>query len=166
MQTYWWVILIALLVVGVVVYRPRPQVSETKASLKPDLEADESVPEPNVRTVSAAAHEESDAKSPADASADASAMPNIAAAIGPPDNLLHIKGIGPKLSALCHKLGVTRFDQIAKWGPDEIAEVDRHLGAFRGRIERDNWVEQAGLLASGQYPAFEAKFGKLDNEKK
>jgi predicted flap endonuclease-1-like 5' DNA nuclease len=94
------------------------------------------------------------------------AMPNIAAAVGDPDDLLKIKGIGPKLSALCHSLGVTRFDQIAQWSAAEIAEVDRHLGTFRGRIERDGWVEQASLLARGEISAFEAKFGKIDSENK
>jgi predicted flap endonuclease-1-like 5' DNA nuclease len=80
--------------------------------------------------------------------------------------LLQIKGIGPKLNDLCHRLGVTRFDQIAKWGAGDIAEVDQHLGTFRGRIVRDGWIEQAGLLASGNTAAFEAKFGKLDSENK
>ncbi len=94
------------------------------------------------------------------------AKPKIAAAVGAPDDLLQIKGIGPKLNELCHSLGITRFDQIAKWGPADIAEVDQHLGTFRGRVERDGWIEQAGLLASGNVAAFETKFGKLDSENK
>ncbi len=94
------------------------------------------------------------------------AKPKIAAAVGAPDDLLQIKGIGPKLNALCHSLGVTRFDQIAKWGTSDVAEVDQHLGTFRGRIVRDGWIEQAGLLASGNIKAFEAKYGKLDSENK
>ncbi len=92
--------------------------------------------------------------------------PKIAAAVGAPDDLLQIKGIGPKLNALCHSLGVSRFDQIAHWGDADIAEVDQHLGTFRGRIVRDGWIEQAKLLAAGDVAAFEAKFGKLDSENK
>ncbi len=92
--------------------------------------------------------------------------PRIAAAVGAPDDLLKIKGIGPKLNTLCNSLGVTRFDQIAKWGAQDVAEVDQHLGTFRGRIARDGWIEQAGLLAAGNIAAFEAKFGKLDSENK
>ena len=88
----------------------------------------------------------------------------IPAAIGAPDDLLQLKGVGPKLNALLNSLGVHRFDQIAAWGGSEIALVDGHLGSFRGRIVRDNWVEQAGLLASGAIAAFEAKFGQLDSE--
>ncbi len=88
----------------------------------------------------------------------------IPAAIGAPDDLLQLKGVGPKLNELLISLGVRRFDQVAAWGPAEVAKVDEKLGSFRGRIVRESWVEQAGLLASGNISAFEAKFGKLDSE--
>lgn len=88
----------------------------------------------------------------------------VAAAVGAPDNLLQIKGLGPKLNTLLAGLGITRFDQIAAWNAEDIAKVDERLGAFKGRIERDSWVEQAGFLAKGAVAEFEAKFGKLDSE--
>jgi predicted flap endonuclease-1-like 5' DNA nuclease len=88
----------------------------------------------------------------------------IPAAVGAPDDLLQIKGIGPKLNELLISLGVRRFDQISAWGASDVAKVDEHLGAFTGRIERDQWIEQAGLLARGAIAEFEAKFGKLDSE--
>jgi predicted flap endonuclease-1-like 5' DNA nuclease len=88
----------------------------------------------------------------------------IPGAVGDPDDLLQIKGIGPKLNSLLVSLGITRFDQIAAWGAAEIDKVDDHLGTFKNRITRDAWVEQAGLLASGKIAEFEAKFGKLDSE--
>jgi predicted flap endonuclease-1-like 5' DNA nuclease len=90
----------------------------------------------------------------------------IPAAVGNADDLLQVKGIGPKLNSLLNSLGISRFDQIAAWGAKEIDIVDGHLGAFKGRIGRDAWVEQAGLLATGAIAAFEAKFGKLDSENK
>jgi predicted flap endonuclease-1-like 5' DNA nuclease len=86
----------------------------------------------------------------------------VPAADGVPDNLRQLKGVGPKLAALLTGIGITRFDQIAAWGPDDIARVDAQLGTFKGRIVRDNWIEQATLLASGDIAGFEAKFGKLD----
>lgn len=86
----------------------------------------------------------------------------VPAAVGEPDDLRRLKGIGPKLAALLTQLGITRYDQIAAWGPEEVAKVDAHLGTFKGRIVRDNWVEQAGFLAAGDTAGFEAKFGKLD----
>ncbi len=88
----------------------------------------------------------------------------IPAAVGAPDDLLQIKGIGPKLNDLLINLGVRRFDQIANWKDGDVAKVDEHLGAFTGRIGRDMWIEQSGLLARGDIAAFEAKFGKLDSE--
>lgn len=87
--------------------------------------------------------------------------PKIAAAVGEPDNLRQIKGVGPKLNSLLGTLGVTRFDQIAAWGEPDIAEVDGYLGSFQGRISRDNWVDQAGYLAKGDIAGFEAKYGKI-----
>jgi len=87
----------------------------------------------------------------------------IAPAVGAPDNLRLLKGVGPKLAALLTQLGITRFDQIASWNEADIAAVDAHLGTFRGRIVRDNWVEQARYLAQGDTAGFEAKFGRLDS---
>ncbi|NCP10415.1 MAG: hypothetical protein GW859_00415, partial [Sphingomonadales bacterium] len=58
-------------------------------------------------------------------------------------------------------LGVTRYDQIAAWDAADIDRIDAQLGAFQGRIRRDDWVEQARLLAAGDTAGFEAKFGAL-----
>ena len=68
---------------------------------------------------------------------------------GKADDLTLISGIGPKLQALCHKLGFYHFDQIAAWTPAEIAWVDANLEGFKGRVTRDNWVAQAKVLAAG-----------------
>ena len=104
------------------------------------------------------------------AAAGAGAMAMLAigipAAVGDADDLLQIKGVGPKLNTLLVGLGITRFDQISAWGAAEIDKVDDHLGTFKNRITRDSWVEQAGLLAKGMIAEFEAKFGKLDSENK
>jgi predicted flap endonuclease-1-like 5' DNA nuclease len=80
---------------------------------------------------------------------------------GPPDDLSRMKGVGPKLIALLHELGVTHFSQIAAWTDEDVAAMDQRLGAFKGRITRDRWVEQARHLAEGDATGFEAKFGKL-----
>lgn len=90
--------------------------------------------------------------------------PGIAPAVGEPDDLELIKGVGPALNTLLISLGVRRLDQIAAWTAGDIAEVDQHLGAFKGRIERDHWVDQAGYLARGDKAGFEAKYGALGSE--
>ena len=83
------------------------------------------------------------------------------AAAGPPDPLTRMKGLGPKAQATLETLGVTRYDQIAAWSDADVARIDAEMGAFRGRIVRDRWVEQARYLAAGDVAGFEAVFGKL-----
>lgn len=97
-------------------------------------------------------------------SATAPIGPRIAAAVGASDDLELIKGVGPKLNALLLSLGVRRFDQIAAWTASDVAEVDNHLGSFKGRIDRDAWVDQAGYLARGDTAGFEDRYGTLGSE--
>ena len=73
---------------------------------------------------------------------------------GGPDNLKEIKGVGPKLETLLHSMGVFHFDQIAAWTDQEVAWVDANLKGFKGRVSRDNWVEQAKILATGAETEF------------
>lgn len=68
---------------------------------------------------------------------------------GEPDNLRKIKGIGPKIEELLHKLGFYHFDQIAAWTPEEIAWIDSNIEDFPGRATRDDWVGQAKVLMAG-----------------
>ncbi|MEL6516210.1 MAG: 50S ribosomal protein L21 [Pseudomonadota bacterium] len=63
------------------------------------------------------------------------------------DDLKKLSGVGPALEKKLHGFGVTTFAQIAAWGPDEIADFDDKL-SFKGRIERDGWVDQAKKLAA------------------
>ena len=83
-----------------------------------------------------------------------------AARDGQPDDLKQIKGVGPKLEALLHSMGFFHFDQVAAWGPQEVAWVDQNLQGFKGRVSRDNWVSQAKILAEGGETEFSKKVGK------
>lgn len=80
---------------------------------------------------------------------------------GPPDNLEMMKGVGPKLVARLHENGITRFDQLARLGDNEVSILDDKLGPFKGRLRRDRMVEQASYLMRGDTDGFEARFGKL-----
>ncbi|WP_188236112.1 hypothetical protein [Sphingopyxis sp. LK2115] len=80
------------------------------------------------------------------------------------DNLQLLKGVGPKLVVLLNSLGVTRFQQIAEWTDADVARIDAQLGAFQGRIARDNLVDQASYLARGDKAGFEAKYGALGGD--
>ncbi|MEZ5753170.1 MAG: 50S ribosomal protein L21 [Paracoccaceae bacterium] len=68
---------------------------------------------------------------------------------GQADDLKKISGVGPKLEGLLHKNGVFHFDQIAAWTEAEISYMDDQL-SFKGRIARDNWIEQAASLAAAK----------------
>ncbi|MFO1116915.1 MAG: cell envelope biogenesis protein TolA [Beijerinckiaceae bacterium] len=65
------------------------------------------------------------------------------------DNLKLIKGIGPQNEARLHALGVWHFDQIAAWTPENVKWIGSYL-AFSGRIDRENWIEQARALSGGK----------------
>ncbi|WP_212525270.1 NADH-quinone oxidoreductase subunit NuoE [Actibacterium sp. MT2.3-13A] len=100
------------------------------------------------------------AEAPAEA---AGAEPSLLAAprAGGADDLKQLKGVGPKLEQTLNELGVYHFDQIAAWTEAEIAWVDDRL-KFRGRIQRDGWVEQAKTLAAGGTTEFADKVKKGD----
>lgn len=118
-------------------------------------------PPPKAVVVPVAPAPEPQAETPTTAAATTDGAPKIAPAVGEPDNLRLIKGVGPKLNTLLISLGVTRFDQIADWKEAEINEVDQYLGTFSGRITRDAWIDQAKFLAKDDIAGFEKKYGKL-----
>ena len=66
---------------------------------------------------------------------------------GKPDDLKKIKGVGPKLEKLLHRIGAFYFWQVAEWNKSDVKFVDGFLESFRGRITRDDWVGQARELA-------------------
>lgn len=65
---------------------------------------------------------------------------------GAPDDLTLIEGVSLQQQSTFYSLGVFHFDQIAAWTPDEVAWVDQYL-RLGGRIEDEEWVEQADELA-------------------
>ena len=70
--------------------------------------------------------------------------------------------MGPKLEQLCNELGFYHYDQIANWTEDEVAWVDENLTGFKGRVSRDNWVDQAKILAAGGETEFSARVDEDD----
>lgn len=91
-------------------------------------------------------------------------MPRVleAARAGEPDDLKRIKGVGPKLEVMLHKMGIYHFDQIAGWDADELAWVDENLEGFKGRASRDEWIPQATTLAEGRDTEFSTRVTKGD----
>lgn len=161
-QIYWPVFLVALIIgviVGYLVLRP-----------KQTVRLSDSVPTRPHMTHASAPHGEG--KNITDEVAAAASdiaghmlrtnvHEELPGAAGPPDDLLQLKGVGPKLATLLNERGISRFDQIAKLSEGQVEVIDASLGAFRGRFERDRIVEQADYLARGDIDGYEARFGKL-----
>ena len=85
-----------------------------------------------------------------------------AARAGGPDDLQQIKGVGPKLEAELHKVGVYHFDQVAAWRKKEVTWMDENLAGVRNRVSRDDWVSQAKILAKGGQTEFSKRVTKGD----
>ncbi|MFN4211143.1 MAG: hypothetical protein ACK4G5_11275 [Devosia sp.] len=93
------------------------------------------------------------AKRPAkEKSGDAKPPVLAAAREGRADNLKQIKGIGPKIEASLYAMGVFHIDQIAGWSKANAEWVEGQL-AFKGRIRRERWVEQAIELSKAKADA-------------
>ncbi|NQV05780.1 hypothetical protein HQ535_04455 [bacterium] len=60
-----------------------------------------------------------------------------------PTDLTRINGIGETIATALHSLGHTGLQDIAALQPSHFDAIDEALGVFKGRAERDRWVEQA-----------------------
>ncbi len=159
---YWPVILVGLLigiVVGYLIFRPRQRVtlsSDTPA--RPHMTLAASPRREGRGIADGAAAATSDVAGHMLGSRVHDELPG---ASGTPDDLIKLKGVGPKLAAMLNERGLTRFDQIAGLSPGQVEAIDADLGAFRGRFTRDRIVEQAHYLARGDLDGYRAKFGAL-----
>jgi predicted flap endonuclease-1-like 5' DNA nuclease len=89
------------------------------------------------------------------------ALDPIGSRAGEMDDLKRIRGIGVLIEKKLNAMGVTRYEQIARWTSADIDRVS-HVLDFRGRIERENWVEQARILASGGHTEFSRRADRGD----
>ncbi len=69
------------------------------------------------------------------------------------DDLKRIRGIGVLIEKKLNSLGIVHFEQVANWTGADIERISQILD-FKGRIERENWVEQARILATGGQTEF------------
>lgn len=94
------------------------------------------------------------ASSPAAATSTVGKVPELLKAPrgGKGDDLSLIWGVAEKLQEKLNAKGIWHFDQIAKWTPDEIIWFENEFQGFKGRVERDKWIEQCKKLAEGWRP--------------
>lgn len=79
---------------------------------------------------------------------DSAVSPLFETPEGEADDLKKISGVGPALEKKLNSFGITRFSQIAGFSESDIERVDAVLN-FKGRVERDNWVQQAKDFVAG-----------------
>jgi F-type H+-transporting ATPase subunit gamma len=80
----------------------------------------------------------------------ASALAATAVGILEPDDLEEVVGIGPVLGAKLREMGITTYAQVAAWSDADAERIGNELD-FPGRIERENWIEQARTLHAQKY---------------
>jgi predicted flap endonuclease-1-like 5' DNA nuclease len=92
--------------------------------------------------------------------------PMPASSQGPDDDLKRIRGIGVLIEKRLKAIGISRYDQIANWTSGDTDRVSQLL-EFKGRIERESWVEQARILSSGGYTEFSRRVdrGEVDTSR-
>ncbi len=61
------------------------------------------------------------------------------------DDLTKISGVGPVLQPKLNDFGVYQYKQVALWSQDNIDAFSEKLD-FKGRVEREQWVNQAADL--------------------
>lgn len=77
------------------------------------------------------------------------------------DDLTRIRGVGALIQKRLQSMGITRYEQIARWSDDDIAKTEELL-RFDGRIQQENWKEQARILAAGGCTAFSRRCDRSD----
>jgi len=165
-MAYWPVILVGLLIglaVGILLFRPRQKISlSDDTPIRPHM-TQPVAPKPirgegrGIADEAAAAA--SDVAGHMLGSRVHDELPGCESA---PDDLRQLKGVGPKMAGMLNQRGLTRFDQIASLSAGQVEAIDRDLGAFRGRFERDRIVEQAHYLSRGDIDGYRARFGALE----
>jgi large subunit ribosomal protein L21 len=78
-----------------------------------------------------------------------------APAAGFTDDITLIGGVGPALAKKLAAAGITSLTQVAAWTEADVARYDEELD-FKGRIARDEWVDQARELVAGKPPRAKA----------
>ena len=108
----------------------------------------------------AAAKKDEEKKAPAKKAEKPAAKKETAkASSGEGDDLSLLSGVGPVLEKKLREAGITTFKQIAELTPEQAKELDEKLD-LRGRIEREEWIEQAKELMAGKAPR-----AKVDQKK-
>ena len=74
------------------------------------------------------------------------------------DDLSLIRAVGASGEARLHEVGIFSYHQIAELSARDEADLESRLGAPAGTIEREEWREQARMLAHGDHEDHRSRF--------
>jgi large subunit ribosomal protein L21 len=74
-----------------------------------------------------------------------------AAPSGAGDDISLIGGIGPKIHKALTEMGITTFAQVAAWSAEDVTRIEAEIKQ-KGRVAREEWIEQAKELMAGKAP--------------
>ncbi len=147
--TIWWVVVGILLVLFLIWLLFRLDITEEKQ------------PESTSQTLSVATKPTSSTEAEvAPAELEPSLTTPVATESVKPDDLKRIEGIGPKISAILQKAGITSFAMLADTPPDRLREILDEAG-IRRISDPTTWPEQAVLAAAGRWDELKALQGHL-----
>jgi predicted flap endonuclease-1-like 5' DNA nuclease len=137
---------------------PRPAAAPAAAVEPPKQPAPSPAPAPRAPPAAAPAVSAAQSSAPSDVSYLRSVRSEAlrgegGAPDGDIDDLKRIRGIGILIEKKLNSLGITQYEQVANWTGADIERISRLLD-FKGRIEREHWIEQARILATGGQTEF------------
>ncbi len=89
------------------------------------------------------------------------AAPAAPSALLPQEDLKRIRGISIVIENKLNTMGIRTYADIARWSPGDAERVAEAL-EIPGRIDRENWIGQAQVLASGQATEFSNRVDRGD----
>jgi large subunit ribosomal protein L21 len=79
------------------------------------------------------------------------------------DDISLIGGIGPKILKGLNDMGITTFAQIAGWTDADVERIETELKQ-KGRVAREEWIEQAKELMAGKPPRAKTDKARKEQE--
>lgn len=78
---------------------------------------------------------------------------------GRTDDLARIRGIDAPLATQLNEVGVTSYGDVERLSDADAADLERRLALRDGTIERDEWREQARMLAADREDDWRGRYG-------
>jgi hypothetical protein len=82
----------------------------------------------------------------------------------PPDDLVRLEGIGPKVAKVLNDAGITTFEALSRADPADLQMTLNAAGLQM--MNPEGWIEQASLAAKGDWEGLERMQSELKGGRK